>query len=144
MRWTDSILIDAPTDLVWLLTTDITGWHAYTPTVQWVERLDEGPLQVGSRARIKQPGQRSAVWTVTRLDDPCHEFRWETHRHGLTMIGSHRVTAEDAGCRNTLELEMIGPLARPFGLLVSPLLRRALRTENAGLKTEAQRLTSNA
>lgn len=144
MRWTDSILIDAPTDLVWLLTTDITGWHAYTPTVQSVERLDDGPLEVGGRARVKQPGQRFAVWTVTRLDDACHEFRWQTHRRGLTIVGSHRVTAENAGCHNTLELEAIGPLARPFGLLMGRLLRRVLRTENASLKTEAQRLTSNA
>jgi hypothetical protein len=144
MRWTDSILIDAPTDLVWLLTTDITGWHAYTPTVQSVERLDDGALRVGSRARIKQPGQRPAVWTVTRLDDVCHEFRWQTHRRGLSIIGSHRVHAEGAGCSNTLELEATGPLARPFALLVGPLLRRALRTENTGLKTEAQRLRSQA
>ena len=144
MRWTDSILIDAPTELVWLLTTDITGWPAYTPTMQSVQRLDDGPLQVGSTARIKQPGQRPAVWTVTGIDDTCHQFRWHTHHRGLTITGSHHVQAEGPGCRNTLEVEATGPLARPFALLAGPLLRRALRIENASLKTEAQRLRAQA
>jgi len=33
-----------------------------------VERLDDGPITLGSRARVKQPGQRPAVWTVTELE----------------------------------------------------------------------------
>lgn len=134
MRWTHSVSIDAPADVVWALTTDVAGWPRLSPTMQSVQRLDEGPLRVGSSARIKQPGQRMAVWTVTRLE-PGREFSWHTVRRGRTITGTHRVIPEGAGCRNTLEIEMDGPLAPVLGLV----MRYALRTENAGFTAEAQR-----
>ena len=134
MRWSHSVSIDAPADVVRALTTDVAGWPRLSPTMQSVQRLDEGPLRVGSSARIKQPGQRVAVWTVTRLE-PGREFSWHTVRRGRTTTGTHRVTPEGAGCRNTLEIEMDGPLAPVLGLV----MRYALRTENAGFTAEAQR-----
>ena len=134
MRWTHSVSIDAPADVVWAPTTDVAGWPRLSPTMQSVQRLDEGPLRVGSSARIKQPGQRMAVWTVTRLE-PGREFSWHTVRRGRTITGTHRVIPEGAGCRNTLEIEMDGPLAPVLGLV----MRYALRTENAGFTAEAQR-----
>ena len=134
MRWTHSVSIDARADVVWALTTDVAGWPRLSPTMQSVQRLDEGPLRIGSSARIKQPGQRVAVWTVTRLE-PGREFSWHTVRRGRTITGTHRVIPEGAGCRNTLEIEMDGPLAPVLGLV----MRYALRTENAGFTAEAQR-----
>jgi hypothetical protein len=134
MRWTHSVSIDAPADVVWALTTDVAGWPRLSSTMQSVQRLDEGPLRVGSSARIKQPGRRVAVWTVTRLE-PGSEFSWHTVRRGRTITGTHRVTAEGVGCRNTLEIEMDGPFAPMLGLV----MRYALRTENAGFTAEAQR-----
>ena len=81
MRWTHSVSIDAPAAVVCALTTDVAGWPRLSPTMQSVQRLDEGPLRVGSSARIKQPGQRAVVWTVTRLE-PGREFSWHTVRRG--------------------------------------------------------------
>ena len=79
MRWTDVLLIRAPADVVWRLTTQLADWPSFLPTVQRLERLDEGPLRVGSSARIKQPGQPAATWIVTRLD-PGREFIWQAIR----------------------------------------------------------------
>ena len=44
--------------------------------------------------------------------------------------------------RNTLEIEVTGPLSRVFGLLFGVAIRRALRLENAGFKSEASRQTA--
>lgn len=134
MRWTHSVPIDAPADLVWEIVTDVEGWPRHISTVRAVQRLDEGPLRVGSSARIEQPGQPPAVWTVTRLD-PGREFSWGTARRGLRMTGTHRVVAEAAGSRNHLELTAHGPLA----WLVALVARHVLRTENAGFRAEALR-----
>jgi uncharacterized membrane protein len=143
MRWTHSTRIDAPVDVVWQLTTDVEAWPATTPTMQSVQRLDDGPLRVGSRARIKQPGQAEAVWTVTRLE-PGREFSWETRRRGIVLTGSHTVAADGEGCRNTLALDATGPLAVPLGLVLGAMFRRVLRTENAGFKAAAERQVSGA
>jgi uncharacterized membrane protein len=141
MRWTESVLIGAPLAVVWRLTVDVEAWPGITPTVTSVQRLDDGPLRVGSRARIKQPGQRAAVWTVTEFEADAG-FSWRTVRRGLALTGTHRVAAEPDGCRNTLHLDATGPLARPLGLLLGGVFRKALRTENAGFKAAAERTAS--
>jgi uncharacterized membrane protein len=143
MKWTNTLMIDAPAELIWELNTDVERWPARTPTVQSVARLDDGPFRVGSRARIKQPGQRSATWTVTRML-PGHEFSWQSKRRGLVLTGTHRVETAGPETRNTLEIEVTGPLSRVFGLLFGVAIRRALRLENAGFKSEASRQTAAA
>jgi uncharacterized membrane protein len=137
MEWTNTRVIDAPADVVWQLTADVTAWPEYMPTVQSVERLEEGPLRAGARAMIKQPGQRRALWTVTELT-PGRTFSWESRRRGMTMTGSHRVDPEGAGSRNTLTITMSGPLTPVLGPLLGPLMRRVLRTENACFAERAE------
>ena len=137
MEWTHSELIDTPPEAVWSLATGVADWPSYMPTVTSVELLDDGPLRLGSRARIKQPGQRRAVWTVTRFE-PGRTFTWQSARRGYTIAGTHTVVNEGAGCRNTLTLEMTGSLAPVVGRLLAPLMRRVLRTENACFKGRAE------
>jgi uncharacterized membrane protein len=138
VRWENTVTIDAPVDVVWRLTTDVERLPSVTPTVTRVVRLDSGPLAIGSRVRIKQPGQFAAVWTVTRLDEG-REFAWETRWLGLTIVGVHRLEAAGDGCRNTLVVEATGRGARVFGLLFGRLLRSAIATENAGFHAAARR-----
>jgi uncharacterized protein YndB with AHSA1/START domain len=142
MEWTNEQTIDAPPDVVWQLTTDVTAWPSYMPTVTSLERLENGPLRLGAGARIKQPGQREAVWLVTRFE-PGHEFSWRSERRGLTFVGTHRVEPEGAGSRNVLTIEMTGPLAPVLGLLMGPFMRRVLRTENACFAARAEGRTAN-
>ncbi len=130
-------MINAPSEVVWELVTDVTSWPEYMPTVQSVERLEEGPLRLGARALIKQPGQQRALWTVTEFT-PGHTFTWESRRQGVMMTGSHRVEADDAGTRSTLVLTMSGPLAPVLGRMLAPLMRRVLRTENGCFAERAQ------
>lgn len=137
MRWENTVTIDAPVDVVWKLTTDIENWPAVTPTVTRIVRLDDGPLAVGSRARIKQPGQTEAVWTVTRVEDR-REFTWQTRRMGLTLVGSHLLSEVDGGCRNTLVLDVAGTGAGLFGRVFGRLMRTSIARENAGFRARAQ------
>ena len=130
MEWTHAQTIDAPAEVVWRLATDVAAWPEFMPTVQSVERLEEGPLRLGARAMIKQPGQRRALWTVTEMT-PGHSFSWESRRRGVTMTGHHRVEQEGTATRSTLVLTMSGPLAPVLGPVLGPLMRRVLRTENA-------------
>lgn len=114
MHLEHTIDIDASVDLVWDLTVDIEAWPTMTPTISAVRALDQGPLGVGSRALVKQPAQRAAVWTVTTFDPP-RTFIWETTVMGLHMVGSHIVTPTQSGCRNTLAIDVSGRGSKFFG-----------------------------
>jgi len=132
-----STVIDAPQSLVWRLTTEVTEWPSFMPTVQRVERLDAGPLRVGSSARIKQPAQSAAVWTVTRLV-PAREFTWETRRFGLRMTGRHLLEPAGAGTRNTLVIDVTGRGSGLFAALFGGLMSRVLREESAAFERAAR------
>lgn len=137
MKWEHTLTVDAPADVVWRITVDIDNLPSVTPTISGVERLDQGPLTVGSRARLKQPRQSPAVWTVTELDDG-RTFIWQTKRLWMTMVGSHRIEALDTGCRNTLALELKGFGSRLLAAMIGKTVRTAIATESAGLKTVAE------
>ena len=64
-----SVEIRASSERVWEVLSDLEGWPAWTPTVTSVQRVDPGPLAVGSRVRICQPKLLPAVWQLTELDE---------------------------------------------------------------------------
>jgi hypothetical protein len=131
-------MIAAAADEVWRLTIDVENMPSLTPTMQKVERLDGGPLQVGSRTRIKQPGQFPAVWTVTDIEEG-RAFVWQSRRLWYTMAGTHHLEALGADrCRNTLIVELTGPGSGLLGRLVGPSVRKAIGIENAGFKSAAE------
>ena len=139
MRWEDTVTIDAPAEVVWGLTLDVTSWPTIMPTMTRIDRLDDGPIHVGSSAKVKQPRQTAAVWTVTRLDEG-REFTWQTHRMGMTMTGSHRIEADGDHCRNTLSIDVEGPGSVLFGRLFGRMVQSSIATENAGFRAKAQSL----
>jgi uncharacterized membrane protein len=139
MSFETTVQIDAPVEVVWRLTMDVTAWPNMTPTITRVVRLDEGPLRIGSRARIKQPGQTAAVWTVTRLEQG-RVFAWQTKRGWLTMTGAHLLEPVDGGCRNTLTLDITGVGAGLFARAFGRQMLSAIETENAGFKRTAEDL----
>lgn len=137
MKLENTLHIEAPIDVVWALTEDVERWPDTTPTMSAVERLDDGPLAIGSRARIKQPGQPTRVWTVTRFE-PGHLFAWTTKALGTCMEGSHHLSEEGDGCVHRLELELTGATAGIVGRLLRGQLLKAITTENEGFKAAAE------
>ncbi|MFT3854064.1 MAG: SRPBCC family protein [Ilumatobacteraceae bacterium] len=134
----DELIVDASPSKVWTLTIDVESWPKVTPTVTSVSRLDDGAFGVGSRARIKQPRQPAAVWTVTRYE-PESLFEWSRSSFGLTVVAAHHIEPLDDGrCRNVLTLELSGPMAKVFGWLLARPSRRAIATENASFKRAAE------
>lgn len=129
--------IEAGLDRLWALTVAIEEWPRYTPTVTSVQRLDDGPLRVGSRALLKQPGQPPRVWTVTVLE-PRRRFEWSTRLFGITMTGVHELKATDAGTLNVLRVELSGWASGLAGLLLRTPIRRAIARENEGFRIAAE------
>jgi uncharacterized protein YndB with AHSA1/START domain len=141
MRYAETTHVNAPVELIWRLTTQVGDWPTFLPTVRRLERLDAGDLRVGSTARIKQPGQTSAVWTVTRLE-PEREFTWETSRTGLRLTGRHLLQPVSGGTRMTLVLETAGRAAGVASALFGGMMRASLRRESEGFARQAAAVSS--
>ena len=138
MAFRHSQEVQAPPQRLWELTLDIARWPQWTPTMTSLERLTPGPLALGSQVRIKQPGQPSAVWTVTALEAPGL-FQWQTRLSwGPVLTGTHRIFPHPGGCLNQLELQVSGKLAWLLGLSGAPWIWLALWLENRGFRRAAE------
>ena len=137
MRVQHVLEIDAPLERLWALTVAVEGWPGFTPTVTSAKRLDEGPLRVGSRVRLKQPGQPARVWTVTVLE-PRRRFAWSTRLLGTTLTGVHELTETVPGARNVLRVELTGWTSGLLGALLRVPIARAIARENEAFRTAAE------
>jgi hypothetical protein len=117
---------------------DIELWPEWTPTVTSVERIDSGPLAVGSQARILQPKLRPAVWLVTELDERIRSFTWVTRNPGVQVTGGHRVEENEGGSRVTLALEFSGILGPLLARIYRGLNQRYLAAEADGLRKRCE------
>ena len=134
MSYATSVTIHAPADIIWSHMIDVERWPESSASITTVQRLDNGPFQVGSRARIRQPNIPTVVWTVTNFQ-PLREFSWESPAPGVNTIGRHALTpAGDNACKVTLSIDRKGLLAPLVDRLTDSLTRKYVNMEAAGLK----------
>lgn len=138
MRFESSIDIAAPAEHVFSIYSDVERWPEWLQTVTSVERLDEGPLRVGSRTRIRQPRLPVAVWEVDEIV-PDRSFIWVAHGPGIVTTGSHVVTPLDGDkAKATASLEQAGVLGSLMGRLTKRLTDEYLETEVRSLKSRCE------
>jgi len=138
--FTTSRHIDAPAATVWPVLVDVARWPEWTPTIESVERLDEGAFAVGSRARVRQPRLPAATWRVTELVDG-RSFTWEATGPGLRTVGTHEVVPQATGSLVTLGIEQTGPMGAVAAIVWRRLTQRYIDQEAASLDERVTRLT---
>jgi uncharacterized membrane protein len=124
--------IESPAHPVWEVLFDVARWPEWTPTVERVERLDDGPFQVGSRAKVRQPRLPQAVWQVTEVV-AGRRFTWEAEGPGMRTIARHEVTPSGTGAEVTLSIEQSGPLGAVAALVWRRLTQRYIEIEAESL-----------
>ena len=139
MRFEATIDVAAPRRQVFDVYADVERWPEWTASVTSIERLDEGPLRVGSRARVRQPRLPVAVWEVTELV-PGERFTWVARGPGIVTTGIHIARESDRPgvTEVTAALEQDGPLGPVVGLLTRRLTRRYLDIEVRGIKQRCE------
>jgi uncharacterized protein YndB with AHSA1/START domain len=137
MRFVRTVSIKAAPARVWQVMSDVEAWPSWTASVTSVELLDDGPLRVGARARIRQPRLPVATWKVTELV-PGSSFTWVARGPGLRTTGRHEVLPDGDWSIATLTLDQEGPLGGLVGRLTRGLTERYLRLEGEGLKRRSE------
>ena len=123
---------------VWELLVDVEQWPDWTPTVTNVQRLDPGPLAIGSRTRIHQPRLRPTIWEVTELNEASGTFIWITRNPGIKITGAHIVSGTPLGCHATLSIKFSGLFASIARLMMGKLTREYVHTEAESLKLRSE------
>lgn len=134
---------DAPTassEHLWSVVSNLTAWGELLPTVDSVQRLDTegGPIDVGSRFTVRQPGLPAAVYEVTEWS-PGRSFTWAARSPGVVTTASHIIDSEGTGSRLSLSIEWTGPLAGLVRLLLGGKSRRMVESEAEAFAGLAQR-----
>lgn len=136
--FTTFVDINAPAQRVWDVMRDIERWHEWTASVSSIERLDAGPLAVGSRVRIRQPRLSPALFVVTALDEG-RGFTWETSSPGVRAVADHWIEGITDGSRVTLSLCFSGMLGPLMAFFMRNLINRYMEMEAAGLKQRSEK-----
>ncbi|HEX6973576.1 MAG TPA: SRPBCC family protein [Vicinamibacterales bacterium] len=136
-EFSTSIDIAAPPPIVWEVMSDVERWHEWTASITRVERLDGGPMGIGSRAKVRQPKLPVAFWKVNDWQ-PNVGFSWVNRAPGLRVTGKHYVAAIPGGSRATLGLHMEGLFAPVLAWLTAGITERYIAMEAAGLKTRSE------
>lgn len=136
-KFSIDIEIRASPERVWAVLSDVERWHEWTPSVIRIERLDRGPLAVGSRARVHQPKLPVTDWEVTSLDEG-KAFTWIAVNPGVRVIARHRIEPTERGSRVQLSTDFEGVLGGVVGRLTRELNERYLRFEANGLKDRSE------
>jgi hypothetical protein len=115
-------------DRLWALASDVEHWGDRLPTVDSVRPLSGGPMVVGSRYEVRQPGLPKAVWEVTDWQ-PGGSFTWVSSSPGIRSEAVHTVTADVDASRLDLSLEWSGPLAWLLERLIGRKAQGMVETE---------------
>ncbi len=136
-----SLSIDATPERVYEAFVDLSRWLEWNPQLREVTPLSEGPLAVGSKARIAGQMMIGArVWEVTEVN-PGRSFSWKSSFPGVRLTFDHVAQGADGGARATIRIDIEGPLAFLTGLADTVygrnFLGRSLGAFKAMLEREA-------
>jgi len=132
-RQARSIDIAAPPGAVWAALVDVEKWPTWASQFERLDRLEAGPLALGSTVRCKTTDrQDTSDWVVTGYEDG-RSFTWESSlAPGLRVTGGHVVTALGDRAKAEFWLESGGVLGR----LMAPVLRRRIFSRNTNSAAE--------
>ena len=114
---------------MWNLVADVERWDDLVPTMQQVTRLDGGgPIGVGARFEVRQPGLPKAEYEITEWE-PGVGFTWVAASTGVRTTASHEIRPRHGGALLVLGIAWSGPLAGLVGLLMAGKARRMVEQE---------------
>ena len=133
-----TIDVDAPVEQVWKVLREVERWPEWESTVTLVRRLDDGPLAVGSQARVEQPRIPPTEYVVTELETG-RSFTWVATGPGVRTTARHLLEElGPGGTRVTLAVDQAGPVGVVMGRFYRRLTDRYLTAEAEGIRARSE------
>ena len=112
MKFSSSIVVDAPPEKVFSLVDNLEGWPQWIPSIKRIEKLTEGPLREGSRIRVtaKFGITVKLLMTITEFI-PGQRGVMEGSVLGVRMTRYYTFESVEGGTRLTAGGEVSGILA---------------------------------
>ena len=137
MKFSSSIVINAPPDDVFALVDNLEDWPQWIPSIKKIEKLSEGPLREGSQIRItaKSSVTIKLLMTLTEFI-PGQRGVLEGSVWGTRMVRYYNFEAVDQDTKLTAGGEVTGllaPLVRRGGQRLSEEIVQAAKKKIEGL-----------
>jgi uncharacterized membrane protein len=140
VNYETTVEIEAPAETVWNVLVDVERWPEWTASMHEITWLDATTMEVGSRARIEQPGIPSLVWEVSEAE-PGSSFTWQSSSPGISTIATHELKPiGPSRVEVTIGITQSGLLAPIVGVLSGRRTKRYVQMEAAGLKGRSESL----
>lgn len=117
-------------EALWEALQDLAGWPSWCPTFTVVQ--PDGPLRVGTSARVVQPGLRPTVWTVDEVV-AGRSFRWHSSGPGFRIVADHVLEPTGPGTTVQLSLAVTGVMGWAVALIAGRTMRQYVRREARAL-----------
>jgi carbon monoxide dehydrogenase subunit G len=112
MKFSSSIVVNAPPDRVFSLVDNLEEWPQWIPSILRIEKLSDGPLKEGSRIRVTAKSGITVrlLMTITEFV-PGRRGVMEGRVLGVRMVRYYTFEPVEGGTRLTAGGEVSGILA---------------------------------
>lgn len=124
--------VDAPPSAIWDRYVDPATWPTWAHNTK--RAAFDGPLALGMTGRV-QPDRGPAQAVVVTSFEPGRILETEVRPPGARMTFSYAIAPTPGGGRVRHRIEMHGPLAQVYGLMIKSRNARELREELERLAT---------
>ena len=112
MRFSSSIIINAPPDAVFALVDNLEDWPQWIPSIKKIEKVSEGPLREGSQIRVTARSGITIELLMTLTEFiPGQRGILEGNIWGTRMVRYYNFEAVEQGTKLTAGGEVTGLLA---------------------------------
>lgn len=120
---------------VWEIWQDVAHWHTWDQGIEYSTL--EGPFKAGATGTLKPKGG-PLVQTVLKFVEPKKLFVVESKLPFARIIVSHFLSRINGTTHVTHQIEMIGPLAFFFALVIGRKMKKNLPHEMEALVKKAR------
>lgn len=128
---------NASPEAIWEIWQDVTNWNTWDHGIEY--STIDGPFKAGTTGTLKPKGGPLVYTTLTAVE-PKKFFIDEAKLTLARIIVSHFLTESNGKTHVTHQIEMTGPLAFFFAIVIGRNMKKNLPQEMAAMIKKAEKI----